>query len=336
MFCCKICNKNYLTNRGLLYHVSQTHKIKQKDYYDTYFKKENEGICKRCGKPTSFWGLAAGYSEYCSHYCCNRTMFDNETEEHKHARGQKGAISYKKYRANMTPEQKEKDHISHVNAQKNRSIEDKLKTSQKCKAVAANRSEEDKIKMYKKMVETNKNKPEYIKQKESAIRKQRMKNRWKNISKKDRQQFKENCKKSYHEKTEKRISEINNKRRESRRQFMKNKPNYNGVYFDSTWELNVYKYCIENKIFIIREPISIKYIFNNKTLSTYPDFLIKNTLVEIKGNQFVKQDGTWINPYTKEDSGAMEAKHQALLKANVKIWYEKDVNDFLSGNLEVN
>lgn len=34
MFCCKICNKSYLTNRGLLYHVSQTHKIKQKDYYD--------------------------------------------------------------------------------------------------------------------------------------------------------------------------------------------------------------------------------------------------------------------------------------------------------------
>ena len=53
-------------------------------------------------------------------------------------------------------------------------------------------------------------------------------------------------------------------------------------------------------------------------------FIIDNNIYVIcdgKEIQFVKQDGTWINPYTKEDSGAMEAKHQALLKANVKSLY---------------
>lgn len=48
---CKICGREFKNIVALLTHVSENHKIKSKEYYDTYFKKENEGICPICGKP---------------------------------------------------------------------------------------------------------------------------------------------------------------------------------------------------------------------------------------------------------------------------------------------
>ena len=52
---CKICGKpcsDKLNHFG--YHLSITHKIKYKEYYDKYIKSENEGICPICGNTTWF------------------------------------------------------------------------------------------------------------------------------------------------------------------------------------------------------------------------------------------------------------------------------------------
>jgi hypothetical protein len=63
---CKICNLETQTKRGLSYHISQTHKVQYKQYYDLYLKTENEGKCKICGEQTKF---KVKYNTYCSKKC---------------------------------------------------------------------------------------------------------------------------------------------------------------------------------------------------------------------------------------------------------------------------
>lgn len=65
---CKICGREFKNIVALLIHVSENHKIKSKEYYDTYFKKENEGICPVCGKETNYKSFSTGYTKYCP--CC--------------------------------------------------------------------------------------------------------------------------------------------------------------------------------------------------------------------------------------------------------------------------
>lgn len=66
---CKICNITFKDNNKLTAHIKYFHKMKIKDYYDNYFKKDNDGICKTCGKPTEFLSLRLGYREYCCNKC---------------------------------------------------------------------------------------------------------------------------------------------------------------------------------------------------------------------------------------------------------------------------
>lgn len=47
---CIICNNNYLNIVDLNKHINYTHKLNRKTYYDKYLKKDNEGLCKICGK----------------------------------------------------------------------------------------------------------------------------------------------------------------------------------------------------------------------------------------------------------------------------------------------
>ena len=41
---CKICNTTFEDNNKLTAHIKYFHKMKIKDYYDNYFKKDNDGI----------------------------------------------------------------------------------------------------------------------------------------------------------------------------------------------------------------------------------------------------------------------------------------------------
>lgn len=82
---CKICNKETSGYKHLATHISKVHKIKTKDYYDSYLKKKNEGICL-CGKNTAYQNMNIGYLKFCSIKCsknCDevndkytKTMFD--------------------------------------------------------------------------------------------------------------------------------------------------------------------------------------------------------------------------------------------------------------------
>jgi hypothetical protein len=67
---CLICkdSKDY-TKLGK--HVWQTHKIKYKNYYDTYLKEELDGLCEKCGKSTRFSPITKSYTRFCSKKCAN-------------------------------------------------------------------------------------------------------------------------------------------------------------------------------------------------------------------------------------------------------------------------
>lgn len=68
---CKICNAWFNDHISFSNHIKKVHGISVQAYYDTYLKRENEGICKQCGKPTKYYGLGKGYSTYCSSKCSN-------------------------------------------------------------------------------------------------------------------------------------------------------------------------------------------------------------------------------------------------------------------------
>ena len=67
MFLCKICG-NVFNDNSKGSHLRR-HSLSSKEYYDTFLKKEDDGICKVCGKPTKWNKEGSYYSTYCSHKC---------------------------------------------------------------------------------------------------------------------------------------------------------------------------------------------------------------------------------------------------------------------------
>ena len=67
---CEICGREMVVN-AFTRHLRKEHDLDQKEYYDKYLKKENEGICKNCGKPTKFIKFTQGYRDCCCAECTN-------------------------------------------------------------------------------------------------------------------------------------------------------------------------------------------------------------------------------------------------------------------------
>jgi hypothetical protein len=69
------CKLNYLAT-----HVKNKHSKNLKEYFDKFFKKENDGICSECGDQTKFRGFDVGYMKTCSTRCGsvlrNRELFE--------------------------------------------------------------------------------------------------------------------------------------------------------------------------------------------------------------------------------------------------------------------
>lgn len=97
---------------------------------------------------------------------------------------------------------------------------------------------------------------------------------------------------------------------------------YDNAYFDSSWELAVWIYCKDHNIDIEREPTYFDYMYDNKTYRYYPDFLIENQLVEIKGDHLMKA--------MLEDVNSLDhSKYQCMLENNIKVMTKKDVSLYL-------
>jgi hypothetical protein len=103
---------------------------------------------------------------------------------------------------------------------------------------------------------------------------------------------------------------------------------YGGASFDSFPELCFYLYHSLRGKDVKREPMTFSYEFDGKALSYTPDFELDGQLYEIKGDQFLREDGTWFCPY-QDDFGRYEAKRQCALKSGVKILYAKDYQRYI-------
>ena len=58
---------------------------------------------------------------------------------------------------------------------------------------------------------------------------------------------------------------------------------HNGVYFDSSWELAYWLYCVDHNIPIERNEKGFEYYIDDKRHLYYPDFIVNGEYVEIKG-----------------------------------------------------
>jgi len=92
---------------------------------------------------------------------------------------------------------------------------------------------------------------------------------------------------------------------------------YDGKRFDSSWELFFYVWLKDHGVDFQYQPKQIiNYVFEGNDHCYHPDFLVENYLVEIKGDQFFKEDGTmccpWRHPsWSDEDKKKVDALYEA-------------------------
>ena len=102
---------------------------------------------------------------------------------------------------------------------------------------------------------------------------------------------------------------------------------YDNLTFDSSWEVEVYKFCKENNIPCEYQPnIRFEYEHDGKKHIYQPDFLINDKIYEVKGDHFFEND-KMINPYDRTQDGLYESKHQCMIKNKVVVLKDNDIKD---------
>lgn len=95
---------------------------------------------------------------------------------------------------------------------------------------------------------------------------------------------------------------------------------YEDLIFDSSWELAVYIWYKDNNLDIQREPCQFDYIgIDGKKHKYFPDFLINGQIIEIKGTQYLDENGKL------KDT----AKQKCVEDNNVVIWSYNEVKPYI-------
>ncbi len=69
MYTCEICNSTYKSRKSIMNHIIRTHHYTGQQYYDEFYKQEQEGFCENCKQPTKFLNIEDGYAKCCSIKC---------------------------------------------------------------------------------------------------------------------------------------------------------------------------------------------------------------------------------------------------------------------------
>lgn len=102
---------------------------------------------------------------------------------------------------------------------------------------------------------------------------------------------------------------------------------FNGMGFDSSWELVFYIYHKDKKHKIIREPCFFEYFDHNNVSHYYiPDFKVGNRYYEIKGEQFIERYKNGKIKTLKDN----KAKYNCMCKHNVIIIDKYKIKKYFS------
>ena len=118
----------------------------------------------------------------------------------------------------------------------------------------------------------------------------------------------ETCLKRYGVKYPMQCKEIQDK---SKRKYF-----YNGIYFDSSYELAYYIWLTDNNVKFEYHNSVLEYKINEETHYYFPDFKINGEYIELKGDHLINENGILVEPKTKE---LLIEKTQCLKDNKVKI-----------------
>ena len=301
---CQICGKEFKSLDPIGSHVVRIHGITLQEYYDKYYKKEGEEFCRTCGKPTKFFKLRHGYQKYCCSACASKN---------KEWQANREKTYIEKYGAKTYAASDEgKERIKQTNLEKY--------------GVSCTLNTEENIKKKKETWLKNYG-TEYASQ--SIIVKEKMRQTClekygtENFS--NSEIFKTNysqyllktektCFERYGVKNISQLHECHVKRGK--------KYSFNGIYFDSSWEIAYYIWLNDNNINFIYQPdLNITYNYNGKEYHYFPDFMIDNKIIEIKNN--------YLYDKMQIENTKANAKYKCALANNVIFMLENDIKPYL-------
>ena len=283
---CEICSKDFVNYKALSSHIRQTHKISSEKYYRQF--NEFSDKCKICNKPVGFINLAVGYRTYCSCKCQSNdpdiinkanTTFLSNPKNSENAR--RRIIAYNQSEKGRNTSSRV-GKITGGKSFKREHQKDGLKYCNICKTDTMHILGIGCMSCY--------NKDESHKL---------------NIVKSIQTRYGEHYTNAFM------IPEVKAK--------LHKQYKYNNIYFDSSWELAVYIYCIDHNIDIIREPCRFEYYIGNNKHYYYPDFKINNDIIEIKASWALTSDKKLIDSY----------KQHCIEQNNVIIWDDEIIEPYL-------
>ena len=277
---CKICNASIKKLGNHLYHSHPD--ISFKTYYDTYLKQPNDGVCKICGKPTEFNKRRRVYSNCCCKECNDKFVYE---QTQKAMLKKYGVDNPFKCADLMAESYKNKDY----NARTIKTRQIKLERYGDPGYCNVEKRKNTNLEKYgaKSFTLTD----EFIEK-----RKQTMIDKYGTDVTVYSHELMIKCKQKY---------------------------TYNNIKFDSSWEIAYYIWLKDHNIDFEYQPdISFEYEYNNKIHRYYPDFLVEDEIQEIKGTHFFENcdpNNKMICPYNRDLDDFVEAKHQCMIKNNIKI-----------------
>lgn len=103
---------------------------------------------------------------------------------------------------------------------------------------------------------------------------------------------------------------------------------YKDICFDSSWELIFYIWLTDHNINFTYHPnIRLSYFINGQEKLYFPDFIVDEQLIEIKGNQFFNKNN---EPYNYYNKTFWWEKYNFLIKNNIKILKQKDLKPYIN------
>ena len=318
MIKCLVCNQQFMSHKSLSWHVKH-HDLTNKEYYDKYIKKENEGYCLTCGKQTDFISMNKGYKQHCNKQCMS---VDNNVQQKRmntnlEIYGYKSSFCTEETQNKVKQSIKEKYGVDNV--YQSEEVKNKIKQTNKERYGVENPQQCQEIR--EKTKQTNLKRHGHTCSLQSPLIKQK-------VIKTNLERYgAENILSS--EIGKQRVKETNLKRygvenpqqnREIQKKTLSHYK-YNNLNFDSSWEVATYIYFIDHNISIQRLPIRFTYYdINNKKHYYFPDFLIDNKLIEIKGSQFLDNTGKLKD----------KAKQKCMDDNNVIMWTYDDIKQYLT------